>query len=291
LLGSFGSPPTLAQVPFVPTPLDVVERMLTIAKVGKEDYLIDLGSGDGRVVREAARRFGARGFGVDLDTELVKRSMELARRDGVAERVSFMAQDLFQTSIADATVLTMYLLPAVNMKLRPRLLSELRPGTRIVSHDFDLGDWEPDETAKLYSKEKYGATGGDSTIFLWIVPANVAGRWRWRLEAAGQALDYELTATQRFQRVQGSVRVGGRDVALQDVMLRGDRLSFSVTTDIKGRPVRQVFSGRVVQEAIEGKVELTGVRLHGAADWSAVRTERGLLSTELGTAPLAVITR
>lgn len=165
-----------AQVPFVPTPLDVVERMLTLASVGKNDYLVDLGSGDGRVVREAARRFGARGLGVDHDKELIERSNELARREGVAGRVTFAAQDLFDTDIADATVVTMYLLPAVNLKLRPRLLKELKPGTRVVSHDFDMGEWRPDDTATLYSKEKYGATGGNSTVYLWIVPAQVAGR-------------------------------------------------------------------------------------------------------------------
>ena len=112
--------------------------------------------------------------------ELVARSVSLARRDGVGDRVSFLAQDLFKTDLAEATVLTMYLLPAVNMQLRPRLLAELKPGTRIVSHDFDLGDWAPDQTAKMYTKEKYGGSGGDSTIFLWVVPAHAAGRWQWR---------------------------------------------------------------------------------------------------------------
>src|SRR5262245_37733452 len=160
LCGLFAMRAAMAQVPFVPTPPDVVERMLVMAKVTKTDYVIDLGSGDGRVVRLAAQKYGARGFGVDLDTELVGRSVSLARRDGVSDRVSFLAQDLFKTDISEATVLTMYLLPAVNMQLRPRLLTELKPGTRVVSHDFDLGDWAADETANVYSKEKYGGTGG-----------------------------------------------------------------------------------------------------------------------------------
>jgi len=275
------APPCHAQVPFVPTPLDVVERMLTLAKVGKDDYLIDLGSGDGRLVREATRKFGARAFGVDHDAELIARSQALARKEGVAERASFMVQDLFQTSIADATVVTMYLFPAINLKLRPRLLADLKPGARVVSHDFDMGDWAPDESVTMYSKEKYGATGGDSTIHLWIVPANAAGRWRWRLEVAGQAFEYELVATQRFQRLQAVLRMGGREIPLKDVVLRGDRVSFSVVSEIKGRPVRQAFSGRIVQDSIEGSVELTGARMHGAADWTAERVERGFLSTSL----------
>jgi len=271
--------PAYAQVPFVPTPQDVVERMLTLAKVGKDDYVIDLGSGDGRLVRTAASKFGARAFGVDHDQELVARSQVLARKEGVAERASFMVQDLFQTSIADATVVTMYLFPAINLKLRPRLIAELKPGTRVVSHDFDMGEWVPDETVTMYSKEKYGATGGDSTLHLWIVPANVAGRWRWRLEIAGQAQDYELVATQRFQKMQATVRVGGREAVLENAVLRGDRLSFAVVTEIKGRPVRQAFSGRVARDEIEGSVELSGARMHGAADWTAERIERGYLST------------
>jgi hypothetical protein len=144
---------------------------------GADDFLIDLGSGDGRLVREAALRFGARGMGIERDPELIERSTELARRQGVTDKVAFVKQDLFEADIGDASVLTMYLLPAVNMKLRPRLLATLKPGTRIVSHDFDLGDWQADETAEFYSKLKYGESGGNSKVFLWIVPADVSGRW------------------------------------------------------------------------------------------------------------------
>lgn len=274
--------PAAAQVPFVPTPLDVVERMLTLAKVDKGDYLIDLGSGDGRVVREAARRFGARGFGVDHDQELVARSTELARREGLSDRVSFMAQDLFQTNIGDATVVTMYLLPAINLKLRPRLLSELKPGTRVVSHDFDMGDWQPDETATLYSQEKYGATGGNSTVYLWIVPADLAGRWQWRVQIGAQTLDYELAVTQSFQRLQGTMRAAGQQTPVEQASLRGDQLSFVVTLPYKGAPLRHIFTGKVAGDAIEGNVQLAGPRLHGAVEWSATRTERRTRSDATG---------
>ncbi len=266
-----------AQVPFVPTPMEVVQRMLDMAKVGKADFVIDLGSGDGRVVREAARR-GARGMGVDLNADLVARSTELARSDGVADKVTFVAQDLFETDISEATVVTMYLLPAVNMKLRPRLLSTLKPGTRVVSHDFDLGDWQPDDTVELYSKEKYGGSGGSSKVFLWIVPADVSGRWRWQLEAGNQKLDYELRATQRFQQVDAVLQVGGQARKLEQVRLRGDQLEFTVVDEVKGSTVRQRFSGRVAGDEIYGNVVTSGVRMQGLADWSAARSERGFRS-------------
>lgn len=274
--GLLGARSTLAQVPFVPTPPEVVERMLAMAKVTKADYVIDLGSGDGRVVRLAAQKYGARGFGVDLDAELVARSTSLARRDGVDDRVSFLAQDLFKTDISEASVLTMYLLPAVNMQLRPRLLSDLRPGTRIVSHDFDLGDWAADETVKMYAKEKYGGAGGDSTIYLWIAPAHAGGRWQWRLHLAGEPVAYELVLKQQFQKVAGTVTLdGGREATIESAELRGDAIRFASVIEIKGRPVRHTFSGRVVGDAIEGEVTLAGARMQGAHQWSAARVERG----------------
>jgi SAM-dependent methyltransferase len=281
----FGASAARAQVPFVPTPPEVVQRMLGIAKVSADDYVIDLGSGDGRVVREAARSFGARGFGVEHDPELVSRSAELARREGVSDRVAFMTQDLFQADISAATVVTMYLLPAINLKLRPRLLKELRPGTRVVSHDFDMAEWTPDATEKLYAKEKYGATGGDSVVYLWYVPADIAGRWTWRLELAGQTQDYELTAAQRFQKVDAALEVDGQARPVEDVRLQGDRLSFTVLSEVKGSTVRQIYSGRASGDGIEGSVTLSGPRLQGAADWSAQRKERAIRSTEAPLAP------
>ena len=277
--------PAQAQVPFVPTPLDVVDRMLVMAKVAKTDYVIDLGSGDGRMVRAAAQKHGARGFGVDLDRELVARSIDLARRDGVSDRVSFLAQDLFKTDISEATVLTMYLLPTVNMQLRPRLLTDLRPGTRVVSHDFDLGDWPADETVKMYSKEKYGGTGGNSTIFLWIVPASAAGRWQWRQQVSGATIDYELALRQQFQKVEGSVTSLGREAPIEAAELRGDAFRFATTITIKGRPVRHVFEGRIAGDTIEGAVSLTGARLQGAHQWSAARVERGATYIQQAATP------
>jgi SAM-dependent methyltransferase len=273
--GSFAPRAAQAQVPFVPTPPEVVERMLAMAKVTKDDYVIDLGSGDGRIVRLAAQKYGARGFGVDLDPELVARSNRLARRDGIGERVSFFAQDLFETDISQATVLTMYLLSDVNMRLRPRLLADLKPGTRIVSHDFDLGDWKADEAARVYSKEKYAGTGGESTVYLWVVPAHAGGRWQWRLSFGGDPVDYELSLKQQFQKIEGSMRSAGREAPIESAQLQGDALRFTSVVEIKGRPLRHTFNGRIVGDTIEGEVGVTGARMQGAHQWSAARVERG----------------
>ena len=167
-------------VPFVPTPYVVIEEMLRLAKVTPQDYVMDLGSGDGRVLITAAQRYGARGMGVDLDGDLVAESTASAAEAGVAERVSFVQQDLFKTDLSRATVITMYLLPGVMGRLQPRLL-ELKPGTRLVSHDFRLGDWKPDVTTQIRKN-----------TFLWIVPAKVAGQWRIRVALPGGEYDINL---------------------------------------------------------------------------------------------------
>ena len=167
------------KVPYVPTPWPVVAAMLELGEVGSRDLLIDLGSGDGRLVIGAARARGARGLGVELDPDLVQVSLSEARRLGVADRVAFLRQDLFDTDITPATVITLYLLPPVMMALRPRLSTALRPGTRIVSHDFTLGDWSPDRTVKIDVPDKsYGPPY--SLLHRWVVPAFVDGRWQGR---------------------------------------------------------------------------------------------------------------
>ena len=155
---------TISQQPdvvFVPTPQAVVDKMLEMAKVGKGDVLYDLGSGDGRIPVTAAKRFGIRGVGIDIDPERIQEASENARKNGVANLVSFRREDLFKTKLSDATVVTLYLLPDLNVKLRPRLLAELKPGTRIVSHQFDMGTWKPDQKAELNGR----------TIYLWTIPA------------------------------------------------------------------------------------------------------------------------
>ncbi len=148
-------------VPFVPTPMAVVDAMLDMAQVTRSDTLYDLGCGDGRIVVRAATRFGCRGVGVDLDPERVREANENARKAGVSELTRFEVGDVFEFDFSAASVVTMYLLPSVNLKLRPRLLKELKPGTRIVSHDFDMGDWAPEVSREVKN----------SRIFLWTVPA------------------------------------------------------------------------------------------------------------------------
>jgi SAM-dependent methyltransferase len=157
-------------VPFVVTPDNVTHEMLRLAAVKAGDFVIDLGSGDGRIVIVAARQFGARGLGVEIVPELVAKSLENARRAGVADRVEFRVQDLFATDLSPATVITMYLLPEVNLQLRPRLLA-LKPGTRIVSHDWDMGDWKPDRVITVEAPNKPIGREKVSRLYLWTVPA------------------------------------------------------------------------------------------------------------------------
>ncbi|MFN2511249.1 MAG: cyclopropane-fatty-acyl-phospholipid synthase family protein [Pyrinomonadaceae bacterium] len=158
-------PPDQLDVPYVPTPTEVVARMLSMANVNKKDLLYDLGSGDGRIVITAAREFGARGVGYDLNPQRIKESSENARRAGVTKRVRFTQQDLFEADLSGATVVTLYLLPDVNLKLRPKLLRELRPGTRVVSHNYHMGDWKPDAVAEVEVK------GTKHYVYSWTVPA------------------------------------------------------------------------------------------------------------------------
>ena len=190
-----GSSAQGADVPFVTTPDNVTVAMLTLAEVGPTDQVLDLGSGDGRIVITAARRFGARGLGVEIVPDLAQRSRAAAVAAGVADRARFVEQDLFATDLSGASVITMYLLPEVNLQLRPRLLA-LAPGTRIVSHDWDLGDWAPDRTWVLSAPDKPIGREKLSRLHLWWVPAAAGGLWCGPL---GQRLDLQ----QRFQRVEG----------------------------------------------------------------------------------------
>jgi len=165
LVGAAGCLYPGADVPYVQTPTDVVTEMLRLATVGPNDVVYDLGSGDGRLVIAAARDFGARGVGIEIDPSLIALSTESARRAGVADRVTFRTDDFFETNLSDATVVTLYLSRSINQRLRPKLLRELRPGARIVSHNFDMGDdWMPSETKQVLSRDRL------VTVFLWVIP-------------------------------------------------------------------------------------------------------------------------
>jgi SAM-dependent methyltransferase len=258
-------------VPFVPTPPVVVDAMLELAQVGPQDYVIDLGSGDGRIVIAAAKKREARGLGVDIDGALVSESRRQAQRQGVDGRVEFQTGNLLHADIGRASVVTMYLYPGLMMQMRPRLIAELKPGTRIVSHEFGMEDWRPDARARVPVPDKpYGAPF--SEVLLWIVPARAGGVWRWRSVIGAAPVDYELTLSQEFQTLSGSAAVGGSAARFEDGRMRGEEIRFSLTADVDGRALRQAFRGRVNGDAINGIVTSDSA---GELGWSATRV-RGL---------------
>ena len=260
-------------VPYVPTPQAVVDRMLAMAKVTAQDYLIDLGSGDGRIVVTAAKKFGARGFGVELNPVRISEANENALKNGVTDKVVFYQRNLFETDLTQATVITMYLLPRVNLELRPKLL-DLKPGTRLVSHDFDMGDWKADAAVRMDDPYKFSGAGGDSDVYFWVVPAKADGNWRSQLPVAGKPQNYEFSFEQRYQMVSGSVRVNGRAVKILDAKLRGAELTFSFTADVNGAPLKHEFGGRVDGGRIIGQAVLSGSRLTARVEWIAERAAR-----------------
>jgi SAM-dependent methyltransferase len=202
-------------VVWVPTPQVLVDKMLDLAKVTPKDFVMDLGSGDGRTVITAAKR-GVRAMGVEYNPDMVELSKRAAEKEGVSNRASFVKADLFETDFSKATVITMFLLPDINLKLRPKIL-DLKPGTRIVSNSFDMAEWKPDQTATV--SEARGCDASWCTAHLWIVPAKVAGT-----HSLPQG---ELVLKQAFQRLSGTLSSGGKTFVLQDGRVRGDTVTFS----------------------------------------------------------------
>lgn len=251
--------------PYVPTPQGVVDEMLRIGKVGPNDFVVDLGSGDGVIVLTAAQMLRARGFGVDIDPELVKRSNDEAKKRGVADRASFQVQDVFKADIGKATVVTLYLLPGMMINLRPKILSELRPGTRVVSHDYHFDDWQPDDQYTWDVPEKEAINGVPrATVYLWIIPAKVEGRWQVRVAGDGAVGPYELMLHQKYQDFSGADAKG---VKLTSTQLHGEEISFAMPA----AGGRNVFKGRVAGDSMEGTVALAGGK--SAARWSATRVK------------------
>ncbi|MBC7780258.1 MAG: methyltransferase domain-containing protein [Proteobacteria bacterium] len=229
---------------WVPTREQTVERMLDFANVTPKDVLVDLGSGDGRIVIAAARR-GATARGIEFNPDMVELSNRNATKAGVSDKARFLRANIFEHDFSDANVLTMYLLPGLNIKLRPQVL-DLRPGTRIVSHAFTMGDWEADRTESV--------EGSAQTIYLWIVPAKVAGSWS--VTPKGGA-PMQVTFTQQYQRLEGTVRAGARNSKISNGRLRGDQISFTLVEDSGGK---LEYTGRVA-----------GGRIEGSDGWTAVR--------------------
>jgi hypothetical protein len=253
LLSAASKADDFGDTPYVQTPANVVKAMLETAKVGPKDFVIDLGSGDGRMVITAATQYGARGFGVDLDARLVRLANQNAAKAGVSDRAMFYARDLYKTDVHRATVVSIYLLPEVNLMVRPKLLRELRPGTRVVSHDYDMGDWPPDAQFTLDAPGKSVGRDPVSQVFYWVVPANVTGQWSVSARTGAKLQAYSLTFSQKFQHAQGTIEAGSNRGALQEVKLVGPRLSFKARLpDASGREADYEFVGRVAGDSMEG---------------------------------------
>jgi len=252
-------------VPYVPTKFPVVDEMLKMANVTKADILYDLGCGDGRIVIGAAQKYGAKGVGIDLDPDRIAESRENARKAGVADRVTFMEGDLFLADFKEATVLSMYLLTSVNLKLRPRILRELRPGTRVVSHNFGMDDWKPDAASVVTVDDIR------HDVFLWIVPANASGVWTWTMPLGGRNVEARMTVEQKYQFPTAAVKLNGTEAALKDVKLRGDRLTFLLEAPVDGKPQTFAFQGRIAGHEIAGQAKATAAGQNQTWPWTASR--------------------
>jgi SAM-dependent methyltransferase len=254
-------------VPYVVTPMEIVERMMRMGEVGKGDTVIDLGSGDGRIVIEAAKR-GARAMGVDLDPELVKLATENARKAGVADRVKFVQQDIFETDLAPASVVMFYLLPDFNRKLMPRLLA-LKPGTRIVSHDGEIGDWPADEKLEMRAPEKPVGVGGLSKVELWIVPADASGTWT--SEISGHGGRWRFSVKQKYQVMEIDTTAQGRELLVRASRLRGEEIKMVVTGIVGARAWHHLFEGRIDGDRIAGTLTVSDGNQRRSFPWNATR--------------------
>jgi len=262
--------------PYVPSDQDNVERMLKLAQLRDDDIVVDLGSGDGRIVLTAARmNKKLRGWGVDIDEKLVKESNAAARARGVADRVRFFHRNAFDADLGEATVIAMWLWPEMQRMLRPVILAQARPGTRIVTNLWDLGSWLPDEEDLEPQR-----------VAMWIVPARVAGYWSWELTLGGRRIAYAAIKEQRFQVVEGVVRAGNRRELLHDVKLRGEDISFTLMMTLEDVGfVRHAFRGKVRGDVIVGtaSVSLPPHEKTLELPWRATRTETSAYFEPTGT--------
>ncbi len=239
-------------VPYVPTPSLVVEKMLDLAGVQPGDYLIDLGSGDGRIVIAAAKR-GAIAHGIDIDPLRIEEANKNARDAGVSDRVIFVEGDIFTADFSSADVVTLYLLNSVNLKLRPQLLEKLRPGTRIISHDFDMDDWAYDEF--LYIDE--------SSIYKWIVPAKVKGTWSWN----NGSNSFKMIINQEFQKIRISLSSDNENLIVYSSLLSGDKIT--ITAENPSKSEHYLFTGRVNGKEITGTVQVRNGITGTVEKWNA----------------------
>jgi len=252
-------------VPYVPTRYEVVDEMLKMANVSKDDIIYDLGCGDGRIVITAAEKMGTHGVGIDIDPQRIKESTENAVNAKVTERVQFLQQDLFEAEITDATVVALYLLSSVNLKLRPKLLRELKPGTRIVSHNYDMGDWQYEQMKEVNTNM------GSHTVYYWVVPSNVSGTWEWTMPAGTGEKRYVLHLVQEFQEFNGTVTVSDSKIPIKKTKLSGDGLQFTIEQEVNGQTVSMQFEGHVSGNSIEGSVNSKVGLVANKSTWKAER--------------------
>jgi len=264
--------------PFIPSDQENVERMLKLANLRDSDVVVDLGSGDGRIVLTAARmNRKLRGWGVDVNEELVRQANAAAKSQGVADRVQFFHRNAFDADLRDATVIAMWLWPEMQRMLRPVILAQARPGTRIITNLWDLGDWWPPDAENLEGPR----------VAMWVVPARVEGYWSWELMINGRAVPYSAIAEQRFQRAEGVARAGNRRELLHDMKVQGEDISFTLgmTLDDIGF-VRHVFRGKVRGDAIVGTVNVTLPPNHEKfieLPWRATRSATSAYFAPTGT--------
>jgi SAM-dependent methyltransferase len=250
-------------VPYVPTKYPVVDEMLRMAGVQKGDIVYDLGCGDGRIVVTAAQRYGAKGIGFDIDPERIAESKENATKAGVTGLVTFHEQDLFTADFREASVMTLYLLTSVNLKLRPKLLRELRPGTRVVSHNFGMGEWKPDQSSSVDVEDI------SHEVYLWIIPANVSGAWTWTMDKP--AVKAEMQLDQVFQFPTGKAAVGGKIAEVKDLTLKGDKIRLILELPYKEKIVSMVFEGKTDGQAINGTIKFQSGGQDVVWEWKARR--------------------
>ena len=256
--------------PFVVSPEEVVDRMMRSAGVGPGDFLIDLGSGDGRIVIEAVKRGAVRALGIDNDPNLVERARRNAAQAGVADRATFRLENLFETDFSQASVISLYLLPDVNKELLPKFL-KLKPGTRIVSHDYGIGDWPADETIELLTPEKTVGRDGKSRVLLFLVPPDASGQWTSDLPQHGGR--WQFNVEQRYQQIKVGGALKGSLMLVRGARLRGEEIKVVVTGQVNGRPWNHLFQGKVTGNRIEGEVMVSNGAETRRYPWTATRQQ------------------
>lgn len=234
---------TQPDTPFASTPHKLVREMLKLADTGKDDVVYDLGSGDGRIVIAAARDFGAKGVGIELDRELFVESINNAEKAGVGKKVRFIQEDFFETDLKETTVVTLYLLPEINDLLMPKLIKELKPGARIVSHMWGLGDWEPDKTLNAYGK----------TLYMWFVPASINGDWRVTLQNKDGSKEYGLSIKQRYQKIEAVLKDSKKRYEFTHTALYGNEINLYVSYAYEGKVAVVSLEGIVRGDVMEGR--------------------------------------